>query len=260
MEEDKRSKFRKYISRLRHKYTYLYKLNKRSPVFVYQMGKVGSQSIDFSLRNFYKGEILHGHAMYPNDKSIENRLFYNYCVIEKKPVKIITLAREPVGKNVSHFFQEFEQHTGKPFSDSAFSIEELKSIFLNTPSVRHTEPLTWFDDNILKNFDIDIFKESFPKEKGSIIINKGNVDILLMKSEITDEQKELLISSFLNLKEFKITRQNVGDEKKYMKTYSLFKREVKFESAYLDMLYLSKYARHFYTDEEIKKARSQWEV
>ena len=50
---------------------------------------------------------------------------------------------------------------------------------------------------------------------------------------------------------------NVGEEKPYRKLYELFKK-LPLPASYLDKEYSSRYARYFYTEDEIAAFRKHW--
>lgn len=135
-------------------------LGKATPILVYQMGKVGSSSAYKSLLNQYRGIVLHSHGFSASYGDPKTRLLYRWVTRHVRALNIISLTREPIGRNISAFFHNFERDTGVPYADSKFSIEELRSIFLS--NYDHEFPLKWFDKTILDNFDIDVFSRPFP--------------------------------------------------------------------------------------------------
>src|SRR4051812_8379469 len=95
-------------------------------ILIYQMGKVGSTCIEKSLMT-QKFQTAHYHSffsplpyiMFKNFYSIKyyvsfwNRLIYRikmtillYLIKRNKNVKIISLIREPISRNLSMFFQD----------------------------------------------------------------------------------------------------------------------------------------------------------
>ncbi|BAG03115.1 putative capsular polysaccharide synthesis family protein [Microcystis aeruginosa] len=212
----------------------LYATN-QTPIIIYQMGKVGSSSVMKSLKKKAILPLFHVHFLL---KNADNRSFYNPNVYEilsvkleremllrqgkflynkiiapKKQVKIISLTREPIGRNVAAFFQNFERETGKKYEQSNFTPQELRDIFINF--FPHSTPLDWFDNYFKPFLGIDVYEYPFPKEQGYLRINKDNVDLLILKLETSDSVKEKAIAEFLGLKEFKLVRTNVGEDKNY---------------------------------------------
>ena len=255
------------------------KLKRTVPVLVYQMGKVGSSSIYASLLKQYPGVVLHSHLFSRDNKDSKIRYLYQWVMSKSKPLKIITLGlsckcnnfqwvmskskplkiitltREPVGRNVSAFFQNFERETGVPYARSSFSIEELKGHFLS--NYDHEIPLKWFDKHVLANFGVDVFATPFP-ENGVCTYSENNVEILIMRVEIDDDLKAVAVADFLGLAGFELNNINIGEAKDYSVTYKAFKQEVKLPVDYIDRMCDSKYFNHFYGKQVISATRKRW--
>jgi hypothetical protein len=73
-----------------------------------------------------------------------------------------------------------------------------------------------------------------------------------------DRDKERAIAGFLGLDEFEIVRSNVRSEKPTGKKYEEFKKRIRMPPALLDRIYDSKFARHFYSNEERDLFRKRW--
>ena len=238
----------------------LYATN-QTPIIIYQMGKVGSSSV---MKSLEKKAILPLFRVHFLLKNADNRSFYNpkvYEILElklgrekqvrrgeflynkiivpKKQVKIISLTREPIGRNVAAFFQNFERETGKKYEQSNFTPQELRDIFINF--FPHSTPLDWFDNHFKPFFGIGVYEYPFPKEQGYLIINKDNVDLLILKLETSDSVKEKAIAEFLGLKEFKLVRTNVGEDKNYRDMYKEFKQNLKLPLSYVEEMCSSKW-------------------
>ena len=220
------------------------KLDKQVPVFVYQMGKVASTSIYKSIRKNYNGVVLHAHSFRKDNKKADIRQFYEYCLRQDSYVKIISLIREPIARNISAFFENFTRDTNSKFTNHSFSLKEL---FLK--NYNHNIPLIWFDNNIKKKFSIDVFNYPFP-DCGFQIIKENNVELLIMKHDIINSVKESIIKEFLLIDKFTIVNKNVGSKKKYAKTYKEFKK-LTLPEWYIEKMISSKYMKHFYHNETL---------
>lgn len=218
------------------------------------MGKVASSSIFSSLTKQYSGAV--GHAHHIGDDNWMSVELYQWS-LDNNPLKIITLIREPIGRNVSAFFQLFEGHTGTSFDKSTLTTDELKELFLD--NLDHDRPISWFDKNIKKHFGIDVYSKPFPEQK-FITFKKNNVSLLLLRFDLEDSTKESLIRDFLDFPEFKIKRANLSSKKDYFHTYKDFQKNVKLPESYLDKMCDSTYFKHFFPKEEIEQVRSRWEI
>ncbi len=246
---------------------------KDSPILVFTMAKVGSLSVYFSLKKWTtKQSIFHIHSlnkeevkegvqlcfdnnMYPGSKSPV--FLINKKIITKgKPYKIISLFRDPLERNISAFFDVFELHTGENPADFKGDIETLKDLYYK--KLKHDFPINWFEKQFFEATNIDVYRYDFNKEKGYKIIKKGNIELLLINSNVADKIKEELISDFCELKNFTLKNRNVSSVKEYATYYKDFKNNIRFSTAYLNKLYDSKYAQHFFTKKHIKNQIEKW--
>ena len=105
--------------------------------------------------------------------------------------KIISLVREPIGRNMSEFFHRFKMYTGTPFENHNYSLDDIRGLYLER--LDHDFPLEWFDNNFKKHFGVDVYEKLFPK-KGYEYYGNSDIDILLMKHNLEDSLKERLIN------------------------------------------------------------------
>jgi hypothetical protein len=254
-------------------------IRRKDPLIVYQMGKVGSSTIKESLRKLNLSMQIY-HVHYLTKENIDNILKY---FIEAKRVptsqiwegqylrskinrdlngkkwKIVTLVREPIARNISAFFQNI--HRWFPDFDSqckmqSLNVEDLIDCFLKDFS--HEEPLVWFDSEMKKVFNVDVFANDFPKSKGYQIYHGKNSDILLLKMENLNKCSQEAFQNFLNVENFRIINANVSDEKEYFLIYKKFINSIILPNSYINRMYASKLMRHFYSDEEINTFETKW--
>ena len=230
----------------------------KPPLFILQMGKVGSRSIFYSLEDINYGPMVHFHYL-TQEKNIHP---YTAKFIEKqlsnknRQINIICPIREPVSRNISSYFQDYEAISGKSFADYDSNIENLISLFYE---INHNERgLRWFDDEFYRLLNINVYDYEFPKTQGFQHIIKGRFNVLIYKLELPDEKKVQIICDFLNLQNFSIRRVNVTNKKKYSNIYKTFLQNIVVRDDYLNDMYNSKYAKHFYSTDEIDKLRSKW--
>lgn len=246
--------------------------NVYTPVVIYQMGKVGSTSICNSLSDCGVSLVDQVHRIEPEhvDELVASRAarglqphspdhcnrglqLYKQIIAPKRRAKFISLARNPIDRNVSAFF--FNIFDRKSLLRS-LSIPELIEEFLERYS--HDVPLTWFQKEPAVTVDIDVYDTPFPAERGYKTYQSGPFDLLVLRTEMPDPRKEELIQKFLGLTHFQIQRQNAGAEKGYAETYRSFKENAQLPKSYLDRMLQSQYAQHFYTDREIEQTYHRW--
>jgi hypothetical protein len=145
----------------------------------------------------------------------------------------------------------------RSFQLGELSIDSVRSEFLEK-FPEHRFPLDWFDTEMKPVFGIDIYDHAFPKEAGFSVIRKGNVNLLTLKLEKLETCVEEAFQSFLGLEKFQMRKSNASEEQGYYPVYKRFRAEVRLPESYLDMMYQSRFSRHFYSQAEIDRFRRNW--
>ncbi|MDF1823583.1 MAG: putative capsular polysaccharide synthesis family protein [Verrucomicrobiales bacterium] len=240
------------------------------PLLVYQMGKVGSSTVTYSLRR--NGiECEHIHRILPSnisrvrDEHIERGVspkdervgeaLWDRLATTTEQVRIITMVREPISRNISAYFQNLKDffHEGQ-----VQDVKLSRAIDTFLSDYAHDVPLNWFDEEFKAVTGVDVYEHSFDPATGWTRIQEGRIDLLLMRVELDDEQKTKAVSEFVGLPSLRLENENVGSEKDYAKLYQSFKGAITLPDQYkVDMLE-SKYAKHFYNAEELLSAAEKW--
>jgi hypothetical protein len=262
-------------------------------ILVYQMGKVGSSTVvrslsahnfpSFNVHTFDPFFLKRGQKIFRsefNATGMVPKTLWDQQLIRRllklpssgKPLKIITLVRDPVARNVSHFFQWpnmiMEQsnsgyHLRSPVFnyDRKFKAEaiadELAELFM-TQFKLHERPLIWFDKELKHNFGIDVYSCDFPKKKGYCIYSNGKTDALVIKLEQLGSIAQAAFKEFLGIDSFVLVDANIGREKETSDLYSRFLDSIKLPPDYLDTMYTSRFVEHFYGRKEIDGFRARW--
>ena len=268
----------------------------KTPLLIYQMGKVGSSTIKRSLKYFdldrpvYHLHFLTKDRIYETEKDrkeffrtekydLLRRPWLNEFLVKRlddqlmgQKWKCVTLTREPVSRNLSVFFEnleltalsevdsyEIKSHYYKIPSTiiRMNNLEKLSSVFLE--KVNHASPEQFFDKEIKGVLNVDVYNEEFPKQKGYIIIKGEIADILVIRLENLNNIANQAFSEFLGISDFKLSNTNIGSQKDYAPLYSKFKKSIRFPKKYFDDVYNSKYMQHFYTSTEINQFRERWQ-
>jgi len=266
------------------------KAEKKGIVFLYQMGKVGSSTVMTSLYSqginkkqqlfwvtfLSKAGIqffsdLHANG-FDSKQDLSSRSIRN--IYQKKalataiqqqrqlhrPYKVISLVRDPVATNLSGFFQNYfwwpPALLAQCEARSGDYLRELATCFFER--YPHDVPLTWFDSEMKAVFDIDVFEQDFPATVGYQIYNGPHADLSLIKLEQLDQCYTQAIGDFLAVPDFRLSKANRADDKWYSTLYREFRDYIRFPKTYLDQMYESKMAQHFYTEQEITRFRHKW--
>jgi len=272
-----------------------YKRFKKGPVLVLQMGKVGSRAVEAALEKRVSDRpVYHSHFL-SRERTAETlesrkeffrtekhrwvtrqwvsqyllRLFESGK--DDRTWKLITMTREPVGRNISAFFEnldvvargtegEYEisshYYQVEPMIVSVDDIGPLVELFF--ARARHDSPIRFFDREIKDIFGIDVFASEFPIEKGYKIYKEGRVELLVLKLEDLARVSGTALDEYLDIKDFQVASRNVGAEKVYAPLYTAFKKYVVVDSDYTEKLFNSDYMRTFYSADEIQRADDLW--
>lgn len=236
-------------------------------ILIFTMGKVGSLSIYSSLKKkMWKHAVFHIHTLDNEEvlyqyKQLKEKkqlpdsrnpipLLNKY--LSKRKVKIITLVRDPIERNISAFFDAFEFLAGTKEEDYSGNIEDLEQIYHKT--FFHEYPLNWFQNQFHKGSGIDIFKHTFSIQEGYDFIENNNTSVLLLRSDLENSKKERIIGEFCAVDCFQIKNTNVNSRDLYFE----FKNGMKFSKDYLEEIYNSYWAFHFFSEEERTQAIKKW--
>ena len=266
-----------------------------SPILIYQMGKVGSKSVERSLRALELDmPIYHPHFLTKDrivEAEIKRKKYFRtekysslkrpwlYQFLRKKikggldgkKWKIITLTREPIARNLSTFFENLDiwvltankkwaiksdYYEICPTILDLDNIKKLENLFFK--HINHNSPLEFFDRELKSILGIDVYASKFPKSKGYKIYKNEKFDVLLIKLENLNECAEQAFKEFLNIEKISLLNSNISSEKVYSLLYQKLKDNIKLPESYLAKMYCSKYMRHFYSEKEIKKFNLKW--
>lgn len=242
-------------------------------LLVYQMGKVGSTNMARDLQD--QDPSLNVFQVHRMDADYIDRLYRRYRSNAQAPyyfsnyvgrairrqiidpaqgpdVKILCAVREPISRNISHFFQDIERFT--PRSPLPGSIDELISIFVE--KFEHDYPEAWFEEEFLPVTGIDVLNSGFDKDAGFQLYQKGRISALVYKIEKTGSAA--FKQSFQDFTGFQYqpdAKHNVGGQKHYGDLYGRFKGALSLPQEFCTAQHQSRYAQTFYCEAELEQAR-----
>lgn len=256
-----------------------------SPILVYQMGKVGSRSIVDSLKAMNLDQpVYHVHFLNPDNILKADHMLHHlygrhynvnrWCLYESrfviqhflqqppKNLKIISLVREPVARNISSFFHNIDKfipNCAARYQAGKIDVGEITRHYLQSFH-EHNFPLTWFDDEMKNVFAIDVFSAevSLSRDQRVFVYEHDALDLLVMRTEDIDDVAQEALQEFLQIKDFRLKQANVSSKKSYNRVYDDFTKFVKLPETYLTTVYESQYARYFYRPPEIERFRARW--
>jgi hypothetical protein len=253
-------------------------------VIVYQMAKVGSSSVVASLKYTYAQlglpvKVYHTHSLNHLDEIEANAMTRPNPEVQlptmqgnralrklidqnqRKTWKLISLVRDPVARNVAWFFHKLDllvPDWREKWKQDSLSLEQLQELFLDRNQVDHKSPETWFDNEMLAVFSIDVFAEPFPTSLGyKIYEGSPRASLLLIRLENLSACAPKAMKEFLALDDFLLISSNMGDDKAYAEVYRTFRR-LPLPRTYVEEIYSTRLARHFYSEQEIEKFTGVW--
>lgn len=245
-------------------------------LLVYQMGKVGSTNMARDLSE--QDPSINVFQVHRMESDYIDRLYARYRANAEAPyyfsnyvgraireqvilpadgaeVKILCAVREPIARNVSHFFQDIERFT--PRNPLPATIEEVQQIFVDR--FEHDYPEQWFDEEFLPVTGIDVLGQGFDKGAGFQTYENGRIKALVYKIEATGSDAFVeAFNNFTGLSYQADAKHNVGGNKKYGALYSAFKAGPGFPSEFCVAQHDTRYAKTFYTEDELAKARQKF--
>lgn len=277
----KKSDMSRLLARRYHIFFDMIKCIIEKPVSILLCGiqKTGN----WSLKTSFETSMKLDNVIFTNHESYCDKFTYKNIkeilqIMNQHEIKIISGVREPIERIISQKWQRIEMPydcyddssipiiVDENYDDFITNLTSYKKSKLNFSVTQfdynnyinfYADIYDWFEDNIKKIFDINIFEYSFNKEKGYSIINNKNISIFIYRlDKLSKLEKE--IGEFIGDTSFTLTKANVASEKKYAFAYNEYLKKVKIKKSFFDSLTCSKGMTHFYTEEECAKYNEKW--
>jgi hypothetical protein len=256
-----------------------------NPIIVYQMGKVGSKTIEASLSHYFEQEdlkvsVYHSHVLV-SLKEMEKIILANTerpdpratisqlrkdgrlrQLIDENPKQkwnLISLVRDPIAQNIGAFFhnlKEFIPDWKEKYEAGSLDLADLQSMYIN--KYHHTATKRWFETQMEPMWNIDVYSKPFDREKGFSIYHSPKADLLLIRLENLNECAPQAFDEFLHFKNFQLVNKNIGDEKEYKELYREFKA-YPLPNDFIESMYNTRFMQHFYSETEITKLKNMWQ-
>jgi len=176
---------------------------------------------------------------------------------------VISLVRDPVALRLSAFFQLLDEYIPtwqQQFDAGKLTLTDLQRIFNEKGGIKVDGLNQWFDNQLKPIWGIDIYSSPFSKEKGYQIYRQTpKVNLMIIRLEDLNTVAKDAFYDFLGIRDFTIIKTNIGAEKAYSDLYKKFKA-LPLPLNAVNEAYNSRYAYHFYTDQEINAFRNKWNL
>lgn len=247
-------------------------------ILVYQMAKVGSTTLYFTLKEtLFWTPVVHVHVLSeqklasmvdlygPNKNFIALGHDLNSKIDRAvvKRWKIVTLVRDPIARELSLFFQTMDRRYPHELSNGVLkdpnrAVEILQSKICAFDASTDT-CCTWFDRELKSRFDIDVFDFEFDQQAGYQVIQRQNVDVLIIRLEDLDRCGSIALKEFLPVcQAMPLIRKNSGSHKAYATQYREVKSKLLLPKEVCERIYSSRFATHFYGDDQRRALIERW--
>ena len=231
-----------------------------TPVLVYAPGRTGSISMIYALQTAKVFSIKVEWLNYKTRGTV--RFCKKFIVSPRKKAKVITLVRDPVEILSSLFFSKACRGHLKLGHDAvsardlggllvAFEKEVLESKLFH-------DHLYWYEEEFEPNLKLNVFQTPFNASRKYGLIEDDVYPTLIMRTDLSDEEKVVQVNKFLNLNKFSLDRLNVKSSRKHGDLYAEFVSNLKLSDHWLDKIYNSSYSQHFFTETEIRTSRKKF--
>lgn len=179
--------------------------------------------------------------------------------LDSKDINFIAGVREPISLAVSLFFEQGLNYGG---SNMDSPVDEIQKA-IETPGGIWWFDLfrldRWFDEDLLTASGHDVLAEPFAKNIGYKTFRGGRGDLSVYRLENFDSILGTL-SDALEVPEIllELKKANIASDKKYADRYREVLSEIRFSDPFIEGIYQTRYATHFYSPVEIDGFKSRW--
>lgn len=225
--------------------------------FLYQMGRVGSNSINHTLYNSginaFHAHWLAGNFPESEFPTTKPKIVKQLQKGETQPLKIITPIREPMARNLSAFMFNLINYgvTGRKESP-----EELRDLFLKEYNINY--PDLWFEKEFIPNIKLNPFEKRFSTRKGYQIYKVNKNKILILRLEDANKVFPTAIRRLLGVRNLQLIHIRSLENAKYIGEKYKQLKALPFPKDFLEKVYNLKYVKHFYTEKEISTFIDKW--
>jgi len=230
------------------------------------------------------------HYLSPEKLSLQRhsgsaRWASKHIIGKGKPAKVISMVRSPIENMLSTYAREYygQQDYGPLALEQAAlagqaTADELSQEFLQTylQSNNYLHPLRWFETEFQPALGIDVYQHPFDQQRRFAQFREKSCDVLILGTEMKDQQKSKLIADFVGIPQLRISNATVasqttasskknrlppgrpGKQTPYAEKYKRLKQHVVIPDRYLETIVDSRYMQHFFSEREREAVRLKY--
>ncbi len=259
--------------------------NIKKPIFIWQMGKVGSTTLLASLKPFSSPLSPNITNLLTNDDSIRYnnivhthsiKVLYDFLHSNNEDFIIISLVRELLSRNISSVFQSMcdpapqnnvfiatkDEFKKLPYDKQEREISNKLHIINNFDHI-----FNWYNHLFkthiyfpeVNKYSINIYDKKFNCHDGYQVYGSTTPRIKMMIIRLEDlNNLEQKIGNFLKIDNFRLIKENVSSQKWYSPIYKKFLANYKPQQRDLEKLYNSQFMKYFYSRDQIETFIKRW--
>lgn len=250
-------------------------------VLIYQMAKVGSDAI---FRTLLDARIPHpifkphslgpgvlaryqqlagAGAPIPTHLEIEAALIRGlFSRSPLPPLIVITMMRDPIARELSHFFEGIRSQpfplfdgTGRLYPEAALHF--LTQILLRPDACDRS--LHWFDQEIKQFLHFDVLRHPFDTDRGWSLYHTPELTVLALQTEsISSSGPQALAELFHLPNPPTITPARIREQMPFGPEYRHVRERLRLPQRACQRIYGHPTVRHFYSERQIQQFLARW--
>lgn len=254
-------------------------------ILIYQLPKIGSQSVEATLRQCPLPRSIHrfhylsrssardlrrGLAsplpgpQWKRDalaqlqdmtriaRALRLRRFLCFCGCRLPKVAVISGVRELISLMLASIFENYAYFGPNP---EALTVKACRQALLHPKTFKSVRD--WFDLELKPFLGIDPFEGPFPHERGYTICENRFCRVLIYRFRLLNQLPSLL-SNFLDCEIPPLAQCNRGESKEYAAQYGFIKEHLRLPNDFVRTVHACKMMRHFYSAAELEDWRAKW--
>ncbi|HZR16251.1 MAG TPA: putative capsular polysaccharide synthesis family protein [Verrucomicrobiae bacterium] len=185
-------------------------------------------------------------------KTIRVRKILRWCGMPIPKLEIISGVRESIGLALSSIFQNYRYFA---HDVNGLTVEVCRKALMRPAMFTALE--NWFDQELGRFFDIDVFRTVFRRQKGYAFYENHHARVMVYRFEALPSLPKML-HEFLGCEVPEVIHRNVGSSKGYADQYAYVREHLHLPAALIEEKYSTPTMKHFYSNRERRAFALRW--